>query len=78
MTVSVILDPVLSTEAKRLDLVRKFMNIYLYGQEDRPAYFGDHIRGFGDRQQSTIHFKAADFMAENAPGRFIDHFGFHH
>ena len=52
-----------------LELVRMIMNIYLYGELERPEYFGDHIRS--EFERSIVTFDSAEFMT-TGPGRFIE------
>ncbi len=58
----------LSTEENQKAFIELFMNLYLYGQENRPEYFGDHIRD--NRDASVLEFDIGTFMTEGL-GKYI-------
>ena len=50
------------------DLIRTILNIYLYGDDERPEYFGSHIRT--DFESPIVTFNSQEFMSIG-PGRFV-------
>jgi len=45
------------------------MNLYLYGQVDRPEYYGGHIRD--NPQTITVEIDSMWVMSDQGPGRFL-------